>query len=181
MRLGTAGPIGWWAPDPRGVLPLDGLVVHRSLRRACRRHRVSIDTAFEDVVRGCADPKRPHGWIDESFVAAYARLHELGWAHSVEVWHDTPDGSELVGGLYGVAIGALFAGESMFHRARDGSKVALVAAVDRLRNGGGALFDVQWCTEHLASLGAIAIPRDEYLQRVADAITRPQLTLQEGD
>jgi leucyl/phenylalanyl-tRNA--protein transferase len=177
MRLGPGGPIGWWSPDPRGVLPLDGLVVHRSLRRACRRHRVSVDTAFEEVVRACADPARPHGWIDASFVAAYTRLHELGWAHSIEVWGATPDGDELAGGLYGVSIGGLFAGESMFHRARDASKVALVATVELLRTGGGTVFDVQWCTEHLASLGAVAIPRAEYLQMVADAIARPQLTL----
>lgn len=177
MRLGAGGPIGWWSPDPRGIVPLDGLVVHRSLRRACRRYRVSVDVAFEDVVRGCADPVRPHGWIDESFVAAYTRLHELGWAHSIEVWRGAPDGDELVGGLYGVAIGGLFAGESMFHRMRDASKVALVAAVDGLRGGGGVLFDVQWCTEHLVSLGAVAIRRGDYLERVADAVARPQLTL----
>jgi leucyl/phenylalanyl-tRNA--protein transferase len=177
MRLGAGGPVGWWSPDPRGVLPLDELVVHRSTRRACRRHRVTVDEAFEDVMRGCADPGRPHGWIDESFVAAYTRLHELGWAHSVEVWSATTEGDVLVGGLYGVAIGGLFAGESMFHRVRDASKVALVATVERLRRGGCTLFDVQWRTEHLASLGAVAIPRDDYLRRVAAAIARPQLTL----
>jgi leucyl/phenylalanyl-tRNA--protein transferase len=175
MRLGAAGPVAWWSPDPRGIIPLDGLVVHRSTRRACRRHRVTVDEAFEDVMRACADPARPHGWIDESFVAAYTRLHELGWAHSLEVWSATPDGDTLVGGLYGVAIGGLFAGESMFHRARDASKVALVAAVERLRRGGCVLFDVQWCTAHLASLGAVAVPRDEYLGLLADAVARPQL------
>jgi len=177
MRLGDDGPVAWWSPDPRGILPLDALVVHRSLRRACGRFTVSVDVAFEDVVRGCADPGRPHGWIDESFVAAYTRLHELGWAHSVEVWRERPDRHELVGGLYGVAIGGLFAGESMFHRVRDASKVALVATVERLRDGGGVLFDVQWCTEHLASLGAVEIPRSDYLARLADAIASPQLTL----
>jgi leucyl/phenylalanyl-tRNA--protein transferase len=175
MRLGARGPIGWWSPDPRGILPLDGLVTHRSLRRACRRHRVSVDHAFEDVVRGCADPARPHGWIDDSFVTAYTRLHELGWAHSIEVWSAAPGGDQLVGGLYGLSIGGLFAGESMFHRARDASKVALVATVELLRAGGATLFDVQWRTEHLASLGAVAIPRSEYLQTLADAIARPQL------
>jgi len=182
MRLGQGGPVGWWSPDPRGILPLDGLVVHRSLRRACRRHRVSVDTAFEDVVRGCADPARPHGWIDESFVGAYTRLHELGWAHSVEVWAESgdPDHDVLVGGLYGVAIGGLFAGESMFHRVRDASKVALVATVERLRAGGGVLFDVQWCTAHLASLGAVEIPRREYLARVHEAVRAPQLSLGPG-
>jgi leucyl/phenylalanyl-tRNA--protein transferase len=173
MRLGDAGPIAWWSPNPRGVLPLDGLVVHTSLRRSCRRHRVSVDAAFETVMRACADPARPHGWIDESFVAAYTRLHELGWAHSIEVWAD----EALVGGLYGVAIGGLFAGESMFHRRRDASKVALVATVERLRAGGGMLFDVQWCTPHLASLGAVEITRGDYLARVAEAVRQPQLSL----
>jgi leucyl/phenylalanyl-tRNA--protein transferase len=175
MRLAASGPVAWWSPDPRGVIPLDALVVHRSLRKACRRFTVSVDVAFEDVMRGCADPARPDGWIDESFVAAYTRLHELGWAHSIEVWD--AEGA-LVGGLYGVASGGLFAGESMFHRARDASKVALVATVERVRAGGGVLFDVQWCTQHLASLGAIAIPRSEYLELVAEAITRPQLMLE---
>jgi len=180
MRLGSTGPVAWWSPDPRGVLPLDGLVVHRSLRRAARRYDVTVDTAFEEVVRGCADPRRPDGWIDESFVRAYARLHELGWAHSIEVWARDPDGGgrgELVGGLYGVAIGGLFAGESMFHRVRDASKVALLATVERLREGGGVVFDVQWATAHLASLGVVEIDRAAYLDQVADAVKRRQLTL----
>lgn len=181
MRVAPNGPIAWWSPDPRGVLPLDGLIVHRSLRRAARRFVVTANRAFLDVMRGCADPVRPHGWIDESFVAAYTRLHELGWAHSIEVWEPNGDSGrgQLVGGLYGVACGGLFAGESMFHRARDASKVALLAAVERLRAGGGALFDVQWCTEHLASLGAIEIPRSDYLERLPGLVTRPQLTLPE--
>ena len=109
----------------RGVLPLDRLRVSRSLRRSCREFEVRIDSAFEAVVARCADPSRPQGWIDRDIRSAYQRLHELGWAHSVETWRD----GELVGGLYGVAIGGLFAGESMFHHARDASKVALVALV----------------------------------------------------
>lgn len=125
----------------------------------------------------CADPSRPAGWIDDSFVDAYTALHELGWAHSLEVWRTDGAGEELIGGAYGVAIGGLFAGESMFHRATDGGKVALVELVDRLVAGGGALFDVQWCTPHLASLGAVEIPRARYLELVRDAVTRPQLTL----
>jgi len=179
MRVAPNGPIAWWSPDPRGVLPLDGLIVHRSLRRAARRFVVTADVAFQDVVRGCADADRPHGWIDESFIAAYTRLHELGWAHSIEVWEPNGDTElgPLVGGLYGVACGGLFAGESMFHRARDASKVALLAAVELVRAGGGTLFDVQWCTEHLASLGATEIPRSDYLERLADVVTRPQLML----
>jgi leucyl/phenylalanyl-tRNA--protein transferase len=180
MRLSRGGPLGWWAPSPRGVIPLDGLRVSRSLRRSVRRFSVTVDVGFTDVMRACADRRRPDGWIDDSFVAAYTRLHELGWAHSIEVWsggNDRGDEPRVVGGVYGVAIGGLFAGESMFHTETDASKVALVALVDRLRAGGGTLFDVQWCTPHLASLGAIEITRDDYAQQLADAITRPQLTL----
>jgi leucyl/phenylalanyl-tRNA--protein transferase len=169
------GPIGWWSPDPRGIIPLDGLLVSRSLRKSVRRFEVRVDTAFEAVVRGCADPRRPHGWIDKKFVAAYCELHRLGWAHSVETWRLDADGNpELVGGLYGVCIGGLFAAESKFHRARDASKVAVVALVDLLREGGGTLLDVQWTTPHLESLGAIDVPRARYLELVADAVARPQ-------
>ena len=180
MRLSRGGPLGWWAPVSRGVIPLDGLQVSRSLRRSLRRFTVTVDVGFTEVMRACADRRRPDGWIDDSFVAAYTRLHELGWAHSIEVWSGGDgDGHEprVVGGLYGVAIGGLFAGESMFHTETDASKVALVALVERLRAGGGTLFDVQWRTPHLASLGAIEIPRDDYTLLAADAITRPQLTL----
>ncbi|GMU78939.1 MAG: hypothetical protein AMXMBFR46_17320 [Acidimicrobiia bacterium] len=175
MRLAANGPLGWWAPEPRGVIPLDGLIVHRSLRRSARRFSVTVDRCFTEVMRGCATG-RPGGWIDDGFVEAYTRLHRLGWAHSVEVW-TLGDPPELVGGCYGVAIGGLFAGESMFHRARDASKVALVALVDRLRRGGGVLFDVQWCTPHLASLGAVVVSRDEYATLLAAAVARPQLHL----
>ena len=176
MRLEAGGPIGWWSPDPRGIIPLDGLQVSRSLRRSCRRFEIRVDTAFETVMRACADPRRPHGWIDESFVEAYTELHRLGWAHSIEVWRSEPEtGDELVGGLYGVAIGGLFAAESKFHRARDASKVAVVALVDRLRTAGASLLDVQWTTPHLASLGAVDISRDEYLRRLAVAVSRPDV------
>ncbi len=169
MRLGRNGPIAWWSPDPRGVIPLEGLHVSRSLRRSHRRFELRVNTAFEAVMRACADPRRPHGWIDESFVAAYATLHELGWAHSIETWHD----GALVGGLYGVAIGGLFAGESMFHRATDASKVAVLNTVDILRAGGATVFDVQWVTPHLESLGAVGIERSEYLRRAASALALP--------
>ena len=167
--------VGWWSPDPRGVLPLDGLRASRSLRRSCTRFEVRVDTAFDAVIEACADPSRPHGWIDERIQAAYRRLHELGWAHSVEAW--SPDGC-LVGGLYGVAIGGLFAGESMFHHATDASKVALVRLVELLRAGeshrtGAALLDVQWKTDHLASLGVIEIPRPAYLARLRAAMAGP--------
>jgi leucyl/phenylalanyl-tRNA--protein transferase len=166
MRLGATGPLAWWSPDPRGVIPLDGLHVSRSLRRSCAKFDIRVDHAFEDVIRGCADPRRPHGWIDDEFIRAYVALHELGWAHSVETW----SGDELVGGVYGVAICGLFAAESKFHRIRDASKVALVALVDMLRAGHATLLDVQWTTPHLASLGAVDIPRDEYIRRLRAAL-----------
>lgn len=159
--------IAWFSPDPRGVLPLDGLRTTRSLRRSVRRFDVRMDTAFAEVMAACADPTRPGSWIDRPFLTAYGRLHELGWAHSVEVF--APDGA-LVGGLYGVRIGGFFAGESMFHRETDASKVALVHLVDWLRDTGATLLDVQWSTPHLASLGVIEIPRSEYLRRLAAAI-----------
>lgn len=163
--------LAWWSPDPRGVLPLDGLRVTRSLRRSMRRYRVTVDEAFEPVMRACADRGDEPGWITDEFVATYAELHRMGWAHSVEVWDDQ---GALAGGLYGVQIGGLFAGESMFHRQRDASKVALVALVTRLRAcPGPRLLDVQWSTPHLASLGVVAIPRHEYLARLRKALTSP--------
>lgn len=161
--------LGWWSPDPRGIVPLDAVVVSRSLARSRRRFEIRSDTSFETVMRRCGDPRRPNGWITEDFVRTYVRLFELGWAHSVECWSD----GELVGGLYGVALGGLFAGESMFHSVTDASKVALVALAEGLVRSGFTLLDVQWCTDHLASLGAIAIRRDEYLHRLGDAIARP--------
>ncbi len=164
--------IGWWSPDPRAVLPLDGLRVTKSLRRSLRRYQVRVDTQFEQVVRRCGDPDRPHGWINDDIVRAYTRLHELGWAHSIETW--SPEG-RLVGGLYGVGIGAFFAGESMFHTETDASKVALVHLVELLSAHDGALLDVQWSTDHLASLGVVEIPRIEYLLRLEAATSAPQV------
>jgi leucyl/phenylalanyl-tRNA--protein transferase len=162
--------IGWWSPDPRGVLPLRGLKVTRSLRQSCRKMDTTIDQAFLDVVDGCADRGRSGRWINADIRAAYQRLHELGWAHSVETWL----GDRLVGGLYGVCIGGLFAGESMFHRAPDASKVALVRLVDDLAaDGRPRLLDVQWVTDHLASLGAQAVPRATYLRLLAAALAEP--------
>ena len=165
--------LAWWSPDPRAVIPLDGLRVSRSLRRACRRFHVTADTAFADVIAACGDARRPGRWITPDIEAAYIRLHELGWAHSVEVWTDAGD---LAGGVYGVATGGLFAGESMFHRRTDASKVALVALVERLRSGGYTVFDVQWATPHLLSLGAEEISRARYLALVAGAVTRGAVT-----
>jgi leucyl/phenylalanyl-tRNA---protein transferase len=161
------GVLGWWSPDPRGILPLDGLRVTRSMRKSAKRFEIRVDTCFARVIRGCADPSRAHGWINHDFVDAYTRLHQLGWAHSIEVFDR---GGRLAGGLYGVRLGGLFSGESMFHVERDASKVALMALVELMRASGMSLLDVQWCSDHLASLGAIAIPRDAYLSRLAHAI-----------
>jgi leucyl/phenylalanyl-tRNA---protein transferase len=165
------GPMAWWSPDPRAVVPLDGLRISRSLRRSAHRYEVRVDTAFDQVVAACADPGRPHGWITPPIREAYGRLHRLGWAHSIEAW----DEEGLAGGLYGVAIGGLFAGESMFHWRTDASKVALIGLVDRLVTAGpdGRLLDVQWRTDHLASLGAVEIPRSRYLELLAAALELP--------
>jgi leucyl/phenylalanyl-tRNA--protein transferase len=161
----------WWSPVLRGVLPLDGLRVTRSLRVSVRRYEVRVDTAFGAVIEACADPRRDAGWIDAGIIDGYTRLHQLGWAHSVETWHE----GRLVGGLYGVAIGGLFAGESMFSHANDASKVALVHLVDLLRDehAGLRLLDTQWRTPHLASLGVVEIPRREYLRRLEVALDLP--------
>ncbi len=160
--------LGWWSsPDPRGIMPLvDGLHVSRSLRRSLRTFTVTRDRAFERVMVACGDPRRKHGWITPRFVDAYTRLHRLGWASSVEVW----SGERLVGGVYGVRIGGFFAGESMFHTETDASKVALVDLVGWLGETGARLFDVQWTTDHLRSLGAVDVSRAEYLARLADAV-----------
>ena len=168
---GTREPMHWYSPVHRGVVPLDGVVVSRSLRRSLRDFEVRVDTAFDEVVAGCADPSRDSGWITPAVAAAYGELHRLGWAHSIEAWRD----GELAGGLYGVAIGGLFAGESMFHRVRDASKVALVGLVELLRDehAGHRLLDVQWVTSHLATLGAVEVPRAAYLDLLEDALALP--------
>jgi leucyl/phenylalanyl-tRNA--protein transferase len=172
MPSGRAGdPMFWWCPVRRGVLPLDGLRVTRSLRRSLLDYEIRVDTAFEAVLDGCADPRRDSGWIDDEIRAAYLRLHDLGWAHSVEAWHE----GELAGGLYGVAIGGLFAGESMFHRRRDASKAALVGLIRLLDDeyADRRLVDTQWVTPHLATLGIVEIPRATYLARLAVALALP--------
>jgi leucyl/phenylalanyl-tRNA---protein transferase len=178
MPLGRRN-IAWFSPDPRAILPVDGLRVSRSLRRSVRRFDVRQDTQFGEVMVRCADLRRPGRWITPNFVKAYVRLHRLGWANSVECYDDT---GALVGGLYGVRIGDFFAGESMFHTATDASKVALVALVDWLDTTGATLLDVQWMTNHLRSLGAVEIPRREYLARLTAAVDtrrrpRPASTL----
>jgi len=176
------GLMGWWSPVERGVLPLDALRVPRSLRKMLPRYEIRVDTAFAAVLAACADPRRPHGWIDTDISRIYLELHARGVVHSVEAWA----GDELVGGLYGVSLGGLFAGESMFHdpvRGRDASKAALVALVDLLRGGDnsealgdggeGRLLDVQWRTDHLASLGVVEVERGDYLARLRRALTLP--------
>lgn len=160
--------IAWFSPDPRGILPLDAMHVSRSLRRSSRRYGVRMDTCFREVMEACGDPDRPGAWIDGDFVDAYERLYELGWAHSIEVYE--PESGALVGGVYGVHIGGLFAGESMFHTSTDASKVALLHLVEWLRATGATLLDVQWKTPHLESLGVIEIPRSDYLERLQVAI-----------
>ncbi|PIE26932.1 MAG: leucyl/phenylalanyl-tRNA--protein transferase [Micrococcales bacterium] len=178
MGVGRNGarPIGWWSPDPRGILPIDGMRVTRSLRRSAKRFEIRVDTAFDDVVAACAAPDRDGRWITPSVRRAYSRLWRAGYAHSVECWLD----GYLAGGLYGVGLGGLFAGESMFHRVRDASKVALLALVNLLADGGGRLLDVQWRTEHLSSLGVIEIPRTEYLRLLDEAVPAPPVPFMAG-
>lgn len=162
------GPLYWYSPDPRAIIPLERLEVSRSLRQVIKKKvfEVHVNTAFEKVIRECAE--REETWISEQIVQSYLELHRLGYAHSVESW----SGDRLSGGLYGVAIGAAFFGESMFHVARDASKVALVFLVARLREKGFELLDTQFITPHLARLGAIEISKDEYLDRLKHAIKK---------
>ncbi|HEU4332085.1 MAG TPA: leucyl/phenylalanyl-tRNA--protein transferase [Lapillicoccus sp.] len=173
MGLGRDGapPIGWWSPDPRGILRPADLHVSRSLRRSLKGFEVCIDTDFAGVVAGCAEPSRTGRWITADIVAAYTELHRMGWAHSIEVVRD----GRLVGGLYGIAVGGLFAGESMFHRETDASKAAVAGLVDVVMADGDPrrLIDVQWRTPHLATLGVTEVPRSEYLRLLAAALTAP--------
>ncbi len=169
------GQIGWWSPTRRGVLPLDAVRVPRSLRQSARRYHTTVDEAFGEVIAACADPRRPHGWIDQQITAVYTELHHRGHCHSVETWDAE---GRLVGGLYGIALGGLFAGESMFHdseHGRDASKVALLRLVELLSDDAAEvrIIDVQWQTPHLASLGVIEIDRAEYLDLLDDALAVP--------
>jgi leucyl/phenylalanyl-tRNA--protein transferase len=164
-------PISWWSPDPRGVFPLSAFVASRRLRRKMLSgaFHFTRNACFEAVMRGCAEPseKRGESWIGPAIIEAYLRLHQMGHAHSVECWQ----GDLLVGGIYGVHLGGLFAGESMFSRVSDGSKMALVSLIDHLRDRGFVLFDVQQTNDHTRSLGAIDIPRGQYLQQLQHALT----------
>lgn len=159
--------IGWFSPDPRGVLSPGGLQISRSLRRSLRRFHFTTDRAFDEVLVACGDPSRPHGWIDHDIRRAYTVLHHLGYAHSVEAWDE--DG--LAGGLYGVQVGGLFAGESMFHRRADASKAALTHLVELQGDRPESLIDVQWQTPHLASLGVGTIARADYGNLLSRALS----------
>ena len=161
----------WWSPDPRAIIELDGLRVSRSLRHTLRRSdwRTTADRAFDAVMRACSVARPTGTWITAEYRRGYSALHALGAAHSIEVW----EGRELVGGLYGVTVGAAFVGESMFHHRTDASKVALVALRDHLVDRGFAFIDAQLPTDHLASMGAVAVPRDRYLDRLASVVDAP--------
>ena len=166
------GEIRWYSPDPRGIIPLDAFHVPSRLARVLRggRFRIEIDRDFASVIQACADADRkgddPGTWIDDEILTSYMELHRAGLAHSVEAW----EGDRLAGGLYGVALGGVFFGESMFHHVRDASKAALAALVDRMNARGFTLLDIQWVTPHLEQFGAIEIPRSEYLERLHDAL-----------
>jgi leucyl/phenylalanyl-tRNA--protein transferase len=166
MALDT-GEIGWFSPDPRGILPLETFHVSRRLQRLVRQggFEIRVDRAFREVIAACAD-REDGSWINREILESYCGLHEAGIAHSVEAWRD----GTLAGGLYGVSLGGAFFGESMFHRETDASKVALVDLVERLRTRGFRLLDVQWTTAHLARFGAVEIPRREYLRRLRVAL-----------
>ncbi len=167
-----SGEIRWYSPDPRGIIPLDGFHVPARLGRVLRAGTFQIETdrAFDDVIRACAQTDRHDGdpgtWIDREIFESYRALHRLGFAHSVEAWQ----GDRLAGGLYGVAIGGAFFGESMFHRVTDASKIALAALVEHMRARGFRLLDIQWVTPHLEQFGAVEIPRETYLKLLADAL-----------
>jgi leucyl/phenylalanyl-tRNA--protein transferase len=169
----TVQPVTWWSPDPRAIFELEGFRVSRSLRRILRRGEfvITVDNAFRAVMEGCAAPTpgRRTTWITPEFVEAYSGLHEQGHAHSLECWQ----AGQLVGGIYGVAVGGLFAGESMFHKVSNGSKVALFHLIEHLRGRGFELFDIQMLTPITARLGGVSIRRREYLDRLAAAVGKP--------
>jgi len=168
----TANPITWWSPDPRAIFELDQFHVPRSLAKIIRQKRftITINQAFSQVIEGCSRPGSPGGWITPEFIEAYTRLHKEGHAHSLECWRD----GQLAGGIYGVAIGGFFAGESMFHVVDNASKVALYHLVQRLREREFVLFDIQMVTPITAQLGAVEISRQVYLRRLKEAVSLPR-------
>lgn len=169
----TADPLTWWSPDPRGIFEFSRFHASRSLLKVLRRNvfTITLDRAFADVMKGCALPARGRRetWISDEFVEAYSELHRCGWAHSLECW----EGQRLVGGVYGVAIGGFFAGESMFHLVSNASKVALFYLVNHLQASGYELFDIQMLTSITKQMGAIEVPRREYLARLQLALKKP--------
>jgi leucyl/phenylalanyl-tRNA--protein transferase len=172
IEVANKRQIGWWSPQQRGILPLNKINISKSLQKSMKKFHVSFDQAFDQVIDGCGDDKRPQGWINKEIKIAYKKLFELGYVHSVEVWNKK---DELVGGLYGVEVKGLFAGESMFHKETDASKTAMVYLVNKLNEAGGErIFDVQWQTPHLKSMGVIEIPRKKYLSLLPEVMkTKP--------
>jgi len=169
----TANPVTWWSPDPRGIFELDGFHISRSLARVLRQapFEIRLDSAFQDVMEGCAEPARGRRstWITPEFISAYCELYEQGHAHCLECWQN----DELVGGIYGVSLGGFFAGESMFHRVTNASKVALYNLIEHLRQRGYVLFDTQMLTPITEQLGGVNISREEYLMRLKVAVEKP--------
>ena len=166
------GPISWYSPDPRAIIPLHGFNIPRSLRREMRRLpcTITVDRAFDHVIGGCAEGRSPDGtWISDDIIRVYTELHRMGVAHSVETWLE----GKLVGGLYGVALGGAFFGESMFSRIPNASKFALVSLVNRLNTRGYRLLDTQIMNEHIRQFGAVDIPRDRYLLLLSEAVSLP--------
>jgi leucyl/phenylalanyl-tRNA--protein transferase len=168
MADSRRGAIGWYSPDPRAIIPLEGFKISRSLKQTLRKQRfeIHLDTAFEEVIRNCGD--RESTWISEEIIQSYLNLYRLGFAHSVESWQ----GQKLAGGLYGVALGSAFFGESMFSRVRDASKIALVYLVEHLKKNRFELLDTQFITPHLRTFGAIEIPREDYLVLLSQAVKK---------
>ena len=168
LQIENKREIGWWSPQQRGILPLNKINISSSLKKSIKKYYVTFDQDFDAVIEGCGDDKRPKGWINKDIKTAYKKLFELGYVHSVEVWNKK---DELVGGLYGVEVNGLFAGESMFHKQTDASKTAMVYLVNQLKEAGGKrIFDVQWQTPHLKSMGVIKISRAKYISLLPEVM-----------
>ena len=168
LQIENKREIGWWSPQQRGILPLDKINISSSLKKSMKKYFVTFDQDFDAVIEGCGDDKRPKGWINKDIKIAYKKLFDLGYVHSVEVWNKK---DELVGGLYGVEVNGLFAGESMFHKQTDASKTAMVYLVNQLKEAGGErIFDVQWQTPHLKSMGVIKISRAKYISLLPEVM-----------
>ena len=168
LQIENKREIGWWSPQQRGILPLDKINISSSLKKSMKKYFVTFDQDFDAVIEGCGDDKRPKGWINKDIKIAYKKLFDLGYVHSVEVWNKK---DELVGGLYGVEVNGLFAGESMFHKETDASKTAMVYLVNQLKEAGGErIFDVKWQTPHLKSMGVIKISRAKYISLLPEVM-----------